>query len=214
MCGRYYNFISKDELSYISNNELINEYKNFNIVPTSEIAIVIDDQIINAKWGFYPTWLKEMKDSKPLINARLETILEKKTFKTPFEKRRCLVLMSGWYEWKQEGEYRIPYAFYKKDYKPILVAGIYNIRSDESIEACILTTNSTNDLNTIHERMPVVLDNDNLNNWKDKEIESKLLIDNLNNEIKNIKFHRVDIAVNNPKNNNENLYKEYSELPF
>jgi len=214
MCGRYYNFISKDELSYISNNELINEYKNFNIVPTSEIAIVIDDQIINAKWGFYPTWLKEMKDSKPLINARLETILEKKTFKTPFEKRRCLVLMSGWYEWKQEGEYRIPYAFYKKDYKPILVAGIYNIRSDESIEACILTTNATNELNTIHERMPVVLDNEILKIWKDKEIESKLLLDKLNNEIKNINFHRVDIAVNNPKNNNENLYKEYSELPF
>ncbi len=214
MCGRYYNFISKDEISFISNNELINNYKNFNIVPTSEIAIVIDDKIINAKWGFYPTWLKEMKDSKPLINARLETILDKKTFKTPFEKRRCLVLMSGWYEWKQEGEYRIPHAFYKEDYEPIIVAGIYNKRSDESIEACILTTKATKEINTIHERMPVVLNNEILNFWKDKEIESKLLLDKLNNEIKNINFHRVDIAVNNPKNNNENLYKEYSELPF
>ena len=157
MCGRYYNFISKDELSYVTNNELISEFTNYNIVPSSEVAIVIDNQIVSAMWGFYPTWLKEMKDSKPLINARLETILEKKTFKTPFEKRRCIILMSGWYEWKQEGDSKIPFAFYNEKNKLIKVAGIYSNRSDGSIETCILTKNSTSELKDIHERMPVVL---------------------------------------------------------
>tara|TARA_B100001250_G_scaffold352854_1_gene325848 strand:+ start:56 stop:700 length:645 start_codon:yes stop_codon:yes gene_type:complete len=214
MCGRYYNFISKDELSYLSNNELINKYKNFNIVPTSEVAIVIDNQIVNSKWGFYPTWLKEMKDSKPLINARLETVLEKKTFKTPFEKRRCIVLMSGWYEWKQEGGSKIPFAFYKQDYEPIKVAGIYNQRSDDSIEVCILTTSAKNKLNDVHERMPVVLNEKSIYFWNDIEIDINNLIENINLETESIKYHRVDIAVNNPKNNNENLYKEYTELPF
>ena len=214
MCGRYYNFISKDELSYLSNNELIKQYTNFNIVPTSEVAIVIDNQIVNAKWGFYPSWLKEMKDSKPLINARLETVLEKKTFKTPFEKRRCLVLMSGWYEWKQDGDLKIPYAFYKHDYEPIKVAGIYSQRSDNSIEVCILTTSAINKLNDVHERMPVVLDEKLIKFWNDIDIDVNNLVENLNIETEFIKYHRVDIAVNNPKNNNDNLYKEYKELPF
>ncbi len=214
MCGRYYNFISKDELGYLSNSELIKEYINYNIVPTTEIPIVIDNKIIGAKWGFYPTWLKKMKDSKPLINARLETILEKKTFKTPFEKRRCLVLMSGWYEWKQEGDNKIPYAFYKSKYEPIKVAGIYSYRSDKTIEACILTKNATDELKNIHERMPVVLDGDLIDNWLDEDIDINLLIEKLRNEYKNIEYHRVDIAVNNPKNNNKKLYQEYSELPF
>ena len=214
MCGRYYNFISKDELLYLSNNELINEYKNFNIVPTSEVPIIIENQIVIAKWGFYPSWLKEMKDSKPLINARLETVLEKKTFKTPFEKRRCIVLMSGWYEWKQEGDSKIPYAFYKHDYEPIKVAGIYSQRSDDSIEVCILTTSAMNKLNDVHERMPVVLDEKLLKFWNDMDIDVNNLVENLNIETEYIKYHRVDIAVNNPKNNNDNLYKEYKELPF
>ena len=214
MCGRYYNFISKDELSYLTNNELICEFKNYNIVPSSKVAIVIDNQIVSAKWGFYPTWLKEMKDSKPLINARLETVLEKKTFKTPFEKRRCIILMSGWYEWKQEGESKIPYAFFKENNKLIKVAGIYSKRSDESIETCILTKDSTSKLKNIHERMPVVLNEELLSDWNNYETDTKYLQEKLNLEINNINYHRVDIAVNNPKNNNDNLYKEYSELPF
>ncbi len=214
MCGRYYNFISNDELSYLTNNELISDFCNFNIVPSSEIAIVIGNQVVNAKWGFYPTWLKEMKDSKPLINARLETVLEKKTFKTPFERRRCLILMSGWYEWKQESESKIPYAFFKENNKVIKVAGIYNKRSDESIEACILTKNASSQIKDIHERMPVVLNEELLNYWNSYDTESKYLQEQLNLEVNNINYHRVDIAVNNPKNNNENLYKEYSVLPF
>ncbi len=214
MCGRYYNFISKEELSNLSNNELISDFKSFNITPTSEVAIVIDKQIINAKWGLYPTWLKEMKDSKPLINARLETVLEKKTFKTPFEKRRCLVLMSGWYEWKQERKSKIPYAFFKENNKTIKVAGIYNKRNDESIEVCILTKNASSQLKGIHERMPVVLNEELLSYWNNYDTDTKYLQEQLNLEINNINYHRVDIAVNNPKNNNDNLYKEYSEVPF
>ncbi len=155
-----------------------------------------------------------MKDSKPLINARLETVLEKKTFKTPFEKRRCIILMSGWYEWKQEGESKIPYAFFKENNKVIKVAGIYNKRSDESIETCILTKNSTSQLKDIHERMPVVLNEELLSDWNSFDTDTKYLQEQLNLEINNINYHRVDVAVNNPKNNNDNLYKEYSELPF
>jgi len=214
MCGRYYNFISKDELSYLTNNELISDFKNYNIVPSSEVAIVIGNQIVNSKWGFYPTWLKEMKDSKPLINARLETVLDKKTFKTPFEKRRCQILMSGWYEWKQESKSKIPHAFFEENNEVIKVAGIYNIRSDESIEVCILTKNSTSQLKDIHERMPVVLNEELLSYWNNYDTDTKYLQEQLNLERNNINYHRVDIAVNNPKNNNDNLYKEYSDVPF
>ena len=62
--------------------------------------------------------------------------------------------------------------------------------------------------------MPVVLDGDLIDNWLDEDIDINLLIEKLRNEYKNIEYHRVDIAVNNPKNNNKKLYQEYSELPF
>jgi len=214
MCGRYYNFISHEELSYVSNNETINDYINYNIIPTSYVPVLINNNIIKARWGFYPSWLKEMKDSKPLINARLETILEKKTFKIPFQKRRCVFLMSGWYEWRNKNNKKIPYAFYYKNYKPLSIAGIYSQRTDGSIEACIMTKNANKDILNIHPRMPVVLEDEVLSHWHDDNISSEILLEKLNKDVENIRFHRVDVAVNNPKNNNDNLYKEYTEVPF
>ena len=62
--------------------------------------------------------------------------------------------------------------------------------------------------------MPVVLNNDLINYWNDIDVDIKCLLQKLNTKTESIKFHRVDIAVNNPKNNNKNLYKEYTELPF
>jgi putative SOS response-associated peptidase YedK len=62
--------------------------------------------------------------------------------------------------------------------------------------------------------MPVVLNEELLSDWNNYETDIKYLQEQLNLDINNINYHRVDVAVNNPKNNNDNLYKEYSELPF
>ena len=215
MCGRYYNFISKDELTHYKNIEILEKYKNYNITPESNVVAIFNNQLFEVKWGFFPSWLKEMKNSKPLINARIESILEKKTFKTPFHKRRCLIPMSGWYEWSLSNNIKIPYAFYDKFHNPIYIGGIYNNRSDGTTEICILTKSANKNLQSIHERMPVVINKDVINDWFNYDNEPEALQENLINlDINDINYHRVDIAVNNPKNNNSELYKEYKEVPF
>ena len=76
--------------------------------------------------------------------------------------------------------------------------------------------NATDELKNIHERMPVVLDGDLIDNWLDEDIDINLLIEKLRNEYKNIEYHRVDIAVNNPKNNNKKIgmvFQNFALMP-
>ena len=215
MCGRYYNFISKDEMSHYKNYEIIEKYKNYNITPESNIVAIFNNELFKVKWGFFPSWLKEMKNSKPLINARAESILEKKTFKTPFLKRRCLIPMSGWYEWSLNNNNKIPYAFYNNSHNPLYIGAIFNNRSDGTTEICIITKSANNDLQSIHERMPLVVDKELFSDWFNYENDPEILKENIiNQKVSDIKFHKVDVAVNNPKNNNSELYKEYKEITF
>ena len=100
MCGRYYLSIDLGNLSFIDNLSGYDFEDNFNIAPQASVPIVIDNSLVNCTWGYYPSWLKDQSNSKPLFNTRFESLLEKKTFISAFKKSRCLVPISGWYEWK------------------------------------------------------------------------------------------------------------------
>ena len=104
MCGRYYlNYDNLMSEGYRTENSFDYE-TSFNITPQSRVPIVVDSNIKIATWGFFPDWLKKQKNSKPLFNTRWESIREKRTFQSAFKKNRCLVPISGWYEWKSEND--------------------------------------------------------------------------------------------------------------
>ena len=113
MCGRYYLEISKDELSHVSNIEDFEFEPNFNIAPQSKVPAIINNNLTMTTWGYYPDWLKSQANSRPLFNTRFESVQEKKTFQSAFKNNRCIIPISGWYEWKRDGENKTPYYFSK-----------------------------------------------------------------------------------------------------
>ena len=213
MCGRYY--LDLDILlteSFVSNNTISYE-TNFNITPQTKVPVLIENKLTMATWGFFPDWIKSQKNSKPLFNTRWETIQEKRTFQTAFKKHRCIVPISGWYEWKNVNDEKQPYFFHKEN-KLLQAAGLYWLRSSGDIEFSIITKEAEDDLLTIHNRTPLILNKENQNVWI-SDIEIDTLYQDISVQKKlPINFHRVSKSVNNPKNTNSSLIKEYTEVPF
>jgi putative SOS response-associated peptidase YedK len=213
MCGRYFLDLEALKNVNVTTENTITYETNFNITPQSKVPLIIDNKVTMATWGFYPDWLKSQKNSKPLFNTRWETIQEKRTFQTAYKKHRCLVPISGWYEWKNIDGEKQPY-FFHKDKELLQAAGIYWLRSSGDIEFSIITNEAKSELSTIHNRTPLILDSNEQFKWT-SEIDSISLYEEISSQSNiPIKFHRVSKSVNNPKNTNPSLINEYTEVPF
>jgi putative SOS response-associated peptidase YedK len=133
----------------------------FNIAPGQDVLTVMSDDgeraLMSARWGLIPSWSKVPKG---FINARSETLEQKPSFSESFDRRRCLIPADGFYEWKRAGKTKQPYYFQLWDEAPFYFAGIWDQwrRGDESITSCAIITTRPNELlETIHDRMPVIL---------------------------------------------------------
>lgn len=188
----------------------------YNIAPGKDIAIIVNDDGTNritlCRWGFVPTWAKDLKEGYKMINARAETVAEKPSFRQAFIRQRCLVVADGFYEWKNEGGKKRPFYIHRKDGKPFGMAGLYNLwTSPEGEQVCtstIITTDANESLKPIHERMPVILPTDETGRWLDPAIHEK---DRLLPMLKpfpdnDLELYEVSTGVNSPKNDSaENI---------
>jgi putative SOS response-associated peptidase YedK len=100
----------------------------------------------------------------------METLAEKSSFKKPLQHQRCIIPVSGFYEWKAEGKTKQPYYIHRADEQPLTFAGLWEHWVDketgETIESCtIITTKANSQLEVIHDRMPVVLDYEKAKEW-------------------------------------------------
>lgn len=213
MCGRYYLDFDILEAEKFDSKNSISYETNFNITPQTKVPIFIENELTMATWGFFPDWIKNQKNSKPLFNTRWETVQEKRTFKAAFKKHRCLVPISGWYEWKNVNDEKQPYFFYKQN-ELLKAAGLYWLRSSGDIEFSIITKEAEDNLLTIHNRTPLILNNDSQKLWTSHIDLNNLYSDISNQKNPSINFHRVSKSVNNPKNTNSSLINEYTEVPF
>lgn len=151
---------------------------SYNIAPTQETYIVDlhEDQrrLRVVHWGLVPAWSRDAAGAARLINARSETVAEKPSFKAAFARRRCIVPMDGWYEWSGPGKQ----PWYLSSIEGMsAVAGIYEwwrpANADPNDPAsvlhtmAILTTSPNEDIAHVHDRMPVVLDRDDIATWLD-----------------------------------------------
>ena len=212
MCGRYYLEISKNELSHVSNIEEFEFEPNFNIAPQSKVPAIINNNLTMTTWGYFPEWLKSQANSRPLFNTRFESVQEKKTFQSAFKNNRCIIPISGWFEWKRDGENKTPYYFSNNSI--MFAAGLFWKRSSGDIETSIITREASTNLNVVHNRSPLILNKEELTIWI-SDIDSGEIYDGVNNyDYDEVTYHEVDKAVNNPRNNNESLIKEYTETPF
>lgn len=116
-----------------------------------------------------PPWIKDISEASPMINARAETIDEKPYFKEAFKKHRCLVIADGFYEWKRDKQKKIPYYIRLKSGKPMGFAGLYQYSSLPAVSkicgCAIITTESNSLVSAIHNRMPVIVPEENVDLW-------------------------------------------------
>ena len=127
------------------------------------------------RWGFIPSWVKEVKPGKPLINARGETVLEKPSFRNAMRRRRCLVPADGYYEWSGPEGRKVPFYVQRKDKGLLALAGLWEhwMGPDGSeLETATLMTISPNaELSVIHDRMPVIIAPEDCETWLTGEPE-------------------------------------------
>jgi len=146
------------------------------VAPGQPIAIVKGERANRhfalVRWGFVPSWTKEMKAGKPLTNARSETVFEKPSFRHAIRRRRCLIPADGFYEWKGDVPGRKqPFHITGSDKGLFAFAGIWehwtSPDGSELESAAILTTEPNAMMAQIHTRMPVVIRPDDFTRWLD-----------------------------------------------
>jgi putative SOS response-associated peptidase YedK len=173
MCGRY-SLVCIDDLGnrFRVFNPMIGARSRFNVAPGNEMPVIIrgeTHELALMKWGLVPHWTKDLKGSPHPINARAEGIAEKPMFRQLLKDKRCLVPATGFYEWKKEGTRKIPFYFHKKDNSCFAFAGLYDSwqgPSGETLRTYTIITTEANELMApIHNRMPVILTQENELRW-------------------------------------------------
>jgi len=186
MCGRFaLDANVKTVKAQFHIDEMMDIEPRFNIAPTEEVLTLFHAGENHLKpvmlyWGLIPFWAKDKTIGQRLINARAETVSQKPAYRAAFKKRRCLVIMSGFFEWRREGERKQPFYFFQKEEQLLAVAAIWehwqDNNSGESIHSCCLITTNANELmKPIHNRMPVILDEQTQSLWLDKEPDRRQL---------------------------------------
>jgi putative SOS response-associated peptidase YedK len=149
----------------------------FNVCPTTTIdAIVADDgkrELIRARWGLVPNWwskpLKELRLAT--FNARAETVAEKPMFRSAFKRKRCLIPVSGYYEWQDTPGGKQPWYFTARNGSPALtIAGLWDEWTDKEtgkpLKSCTMIITEPNEfVAEVHDRMPVLLDQSDFEPW-------------------------------------------------
>ena len=149
--------------------------RRYNIAPTQDAPVIANDAPKNIRmmrWGLVPSWAKDAAIGNRMINARAETLSEKPSFKKPLERRRCLVLADGFYEWRvAAGRAKIPVRIVMKSHEPFAFAGLWDLWRDpegrELASFTIITTEANELLKPIHDRMPVILRPEDEDRWLD-----------------------------------------------
>ena len=141
------------------------------------------------------------KDFKALINARLETIDEKVSFKKLIKLHRCVVVADGFYEWKREEKSKIPHYFLREDRKIMYIAGIY-----ENNEFCLITEEASKNVYEIHHRQPVILNETDVNRYLNLELSGSDFLKECKKT--NLTFYEISKDVNKPTNNSISLIQE------
>lgn len=206
MCGRFVLAHSEDEVAQEFKIKNRVEYKkSYNIPPSSQIlAMKHPGEACLLKWGLVPVWAEDQSIGSKLINARAETIDKKPSFKNAFKRRRCLIIASGFYEWRKEEKRKQPHFILMKDKKPFAMAGIWDhweSPKEESFESCAIITTTPNSLMApIHQRMPVIIEPDNYDKWLDPDRKQlKPFLKPFDSQ--KMLAYPVSIYVNRPKNN-------------
>jgi putative SOS response-associated peptidase YedK len=219
MCGRTSLFVPPSVVEERFDAEFGSEFvPRYNIAPRQDLYAVTNqdrDAIDTFEWGFLPGFVDDPEDSPRPINARAETIDEKPYFRDAYANRRCLIIADGFYEWQGDRGSKEPYRIQRTDEQPFAFAGLWETWSpdgaeddgtaqtasatngDGTLRTCTIITTAANDVvEPIHDRMPVILAEDEEDAWL-READPDVL-DPFEDDP--LEAYPISKAVNNPAN--------------
>ena len=227
MCGRYL-FYDHQELSERLTNVSLDTHfleqfrPTWNAAPSQTLPVLVADddrvEVRGMHWGLIPKWTKPGQRPKVTpINARSETLAEKPMFRSLISSRRCIVPSNGFYEWKRVGSHKQPYLIEPADGNLMLFAGLFDVapgEGDEPIQSfTIITTRSNDAMADLHDRMPVILDSEGVDDWLDRDLTGFEPLEALMQPLPDdaIAIRPVSRDVNNTRNTAPDLIEETDE---
>ena len=170
---------------------------NFNVAPTSQVLAVVggpnNRSLVSFSWGLIPRWAPDSSRAASMINARVETVSEKPSFRDLVSRNRCVLPMDGYFEWKEQLRHdtnkAVKQPFYfsadsesRFSHKGVLaIAGLWTSWKDpnqpdaQAVHTVVaLTTNANDMVGMIHHRMPVLLDDQGVDTWLDAKNQNPL----------------------------------------
>jgi putative SOS response-associated peptidase YedK len=178
MCGRYSLWCIDDLCGrFRVNDPSLGFRSHFNIAPGSTNPVITMHERVEAimmQWGLVPHWAKDIKATHRPINARAESLAEKPMFRDLLKSQRCLVPASGFFEWKHEDGRKVPFYIHIKNDLVFGFAGLYDIWRNPSgtiLRTYTIITTTPNELMApIHNRMPVILRQDDEMRWLSRDV--------------------------------------------
>ncbi len=229
MCGRFVRKTTALEISDIFSCSLDTDELpiSFNVAPTSRVLGIVhstgEPSVVSFSWGLIPRWAPDASRAASLINARIETVAEKPSFRDLVAQHRCVLPMDGYFEWKEQLRHdamksiKQPYFFTAHSQSPyshqgvLAVAGLWtawkdpNQSSGQVVHSAVALTTDANDMvSQVHHRMPVLLDRSGVANWLDyKNINPLAQIQVVDNDA--LLVCAVSTKVNSSRNNGSDL---------
>lgn len=217
MCGRYAlqpgdKFYDRFNIE----NRLDTLVPRYNIAPGQFVPVIVSkspNRVMAMKWGLIPHWVKEERADYKMINARLETVKEKPSYRGLIQSKRCLVPASGFYEWRATKQGKIPYYIYEKGNPLFAFAGLYDVwknsKGEEIHTFTIITREANPYMARIHERMPVILRKNEEVPWIDKATDANTALRLIAGSAQiGLQAHPVSRQVNKPENDSADLLKD------
>lgn len=208
MCGRLSQATPAKALqAQFGVDETLDLDVRYNVAPMQLIAAIRQLEgkrtLTLLRWALLPSWAKPEQMKAPLINARLDTVAEKPSFRSAYKSRRCIIPADGWYEWLREGKAKQPFFLHDPDGRVLAFAGLWERwkgPDDALVESCtIITTEASEAIRHIHDRMPLILEPSFWQAWLDPatQIPPEML---LAVQAPSIAFHPVSPFVNSARN--------------
>lgn len=175
MCGRFVLTADGKTIQQKFDLDTVPELQaRYNIAPSQPVAVISNEspkELNYYKWGLVPSWSKDLAIGNKLINARGETVEEKPSFRSAFKRRRCLIPANGFYEWAKadDGKGKKPMFVHLKGQELFAFAGLWEIwygPDGEELRTCTIITTTPNELiKPLHNRMAVILDEEDYDLW-------------------------------------------------
>jgi len=224
MCGRAIQ--SSEPLRYaivdgldVRDSRLSNYRRRWNGAPSQELLVIRENHKTGERsldllrWGLIPYWRQDPTGGRKPINAKSETVARLPMFREAYQKRRCILPVDGFYEWRATKQGKQPYAIAMKDRSPFGIAALWENWQDpatrEWVRTFVVLTVPSNDLvSRIHDRMPAILKPSGYLRWLGLEPDPRDLL--VPFPSKPMTFWPISRRVNSPDSDDERILEEVS----